>query len=157
MLIFISKIIRKINDTAVNANEVDTGSIEYMKVSFLHEVWMSEHPTDLSEGATMEIALDIMEGNLNEVIPLKLSKTLTNLNVAMKDFDKEVPRLTMDMICQCNRLVSEGLFDCGIIRSVELGAAKTNILYVKASKINDMLITLRSTSSTSSWTITRTI
>lgn len=110
-----------------------------MRAQFLREPWVSEHPAGYSEGESMEIILNISEGN-NRPTNIDERNWLKILNMSTAlDFMNEQSSLSVEMTHQVNLLVSEGLFDGGKMRQKDVGAAYTVVVHLPHQKISKRL------------------
>lgn len=131
--------------TKEEEEEVEAEVKEHMNACFYREVWVNENKTDLSEGDTMNVIECLIENRekpeiINDKIWLKLNN-LKNAFEYLESYQDTLP-LNMSVIMETNKLVSNGLFNGGEFRTIEVGASGTSVIYLQFNKIEKRLKSL---------------
>jgi fido (protein-threonine AMPylation protein) len=149
----ISKLVPMLEETraAIHSDpEESKGIVDFMKVCFLREVWVTEIGTSLSHGETEEVIMKIMEGADSEISTGDINdRTLTKVSNLKKvldaypDFCMPEGGLTVATICDLHKVIGNGLIpSAGQFRTTYAGAARTSVVYADPCRISSHLETL---------------
>jgi len=123
------------------------GCYDYLKVSYLREVWVAEITTNLSAGETEEAVVRLVEGSPKpDGVSDRTWIKLKNLNEAFDGLQRAGATsmsLSIDMVRAIHKQVGHEIMEgAGAFRTTHAGAAGTVVIYVEPRLIQPRLLAL---------------